>query len=98
MCTVHMSRGIGVEKAQTYFDRDFAAQASLSYYSQKHTPVGLWQGELATELGLVGQVEAQPFKRLADGRDPNARYDPEQLKGWIRETRKAARPETIGAD
>src|SRR4051794_33606376 len=97
MCTVHMSRGIGVEKAQTYFDRDFAAQASLSYYSQKQTQIGLWQGEQATELGLVGKVEAQQFKRLADGRDPHARYDPEQLKGWVRETQKILQSETIVA-
>jgi DNA primase catalytic core len=97
MCTVHMSRGIGVEKAQTYFDRDFAAQASLSYYSQKQTQIGVWQGELATELGLVGKVEAQHFKRLADGCDPQARYDPEQLKGWVRETQKILSSETTVA-
>src|SRR3954453_21426411 len=98
MCTVHMSRGIGVEKAQTYFDRDFAAQASLSYYSQKYTQIGVWQGELATELGLVGKVEAQQFKRLADGRDPNARYDPADLRGWVRETREQVQPAMREAD
>jgi conjugative relaxase-like TrwC/TraI family protein len=77
--------GISAPKAQTYFKRDFAAQASISYYSQKQQSIGQWHGELAKSLGLTGPVTEEQFLRLVDGRDPNARYDPKDLKDWTME-------------
>lgn len=74
--------GVSGPKAQKYFERDFNAQASISYYSQQQQSIGQWHGNLAESMGLTGAVTEAQFLRLVDGRDPLAKYDPRDLKPW----------------
>ncbi|MGH8973237.1 MAG: relaxase domain-containing protein, partial [Acidimicrobiia bacterium] len=41
------------------------------YYMGSGEAPGVWQGDLAAELGLTGVVEANHLRALLLGRDPN---------------------------
>jgi hypothetical protein len=64
-----ISKPLSTAQAHSYHQREFA-NAEQSYYSQGEGVRGEWQGKLAGEWGLAGQVSAEQFHRLAEGQDP----------------------------
>src|SRR2546425_13337478 len=44
--------------------------ARENYYTQGERIVGTWQGQLAAQWRLVGNVREEHFQRLADGQHP----------------------------
>ena len=64
-----ISSAISAGQAQTYHQKEFTAKEQ-SYWSQKQTVEGEWQGKLAAQLGLTGGVGAQEFARLSQGQHP----------------------------
>jgi hypothetical protein len=42
------------------------------YYNKPGEAPGEWIGELATELGLSGQVDAEGYGAILEGTDPNS--------------------------
>lgn len=56
-------------QAQTYHKLEYTS-AAQSYYKQGDEVKGEWQGQLATSLGLSGEVTAQEFSRLSEGQHP----------------------------
>ncbi len=70
-----ISSAISAGQAQTYHAKEFTAKEQ-SYWSQKQTVEGEWQGKLAEQLGLSGGVGAEQFARLSQGQHP---FTEEQL-------------------
>ncbi len=56
-------------QAQTYHKLEYTS-AAQSYYKQGDEVKGEWQGQLATSLGLSGEVTAEEFSRLSEGQHP----------------------------
>jgi conjugative relaxase-like TrwC/TraI family protein len=52
-----------------YFREEYEHERG-SYYTEGERVVGRWEGELATEFGLSGNVREEEFLRLAEGQDP----------------------------
>jgi conjugative relaxase-like TrwC/TraI family protein len=65
-----ISSAISAGQAQTYHAKEFTAKEQ-SYWSQKQTVEGEWQGKLAEQFGLVGGVGPQEFARLSQGQHPS---------------------------
>ena len=63
-----ISRALSATQAETYHRREFTSPEQ-SYYT-KGGACGEWQGKLASEWGLRGEVTEQQFARLANGQDP----------------------------
>lgn len=55
--------------ASGYFREEYEHERG-SYYAKDERIVGRWEGELAPELGLAGNVREEQFLRLAEGQDP----------------------------
>lgn len=66
---VDPSKPLTPAKVKEYYKSEYSA-ASNSYFSQSGTLQGHWHGQLASEFGLTGPVEAEAFDRLADGQNP----------------------------
>ncbi len=64
-----ISKPLSSGQAHSYHDKEFA-NADQNYYSQAGGVRGEWQGELAKAWGLVGEVHANQFHRLAEGQHP----------------------------
>jgi conjugative relaxase-like TrwC/TraI family protein len=64
-----ISSAISAGQAQTYHAKEFTAKEQ-SYWSQKQTVEGTWQGKLAEHFGLAGGVGTQEFASLSQGQHP----------------------------
>jgi conjugative relaxase-like TrwC/TraI family protein len=66
---VTISKPLSAGQAQAYHQSEFTAPEQ-SYYSGHNQVRGEWQGKLAAEWGLQGEVTEQQFARLANGQHP----------------------------
>ena len=66
-----LSKALTSAQAKVYYQKDFSNGAG-NYYSQGQTVTGEWQGQLAREWGLEGEVTAEQYNRLADGQHPHS--------------------------
>src|SRR6185437_3505682 len=64
-----ISSAISAGQAQTYHAKEFTAKEQ-NYWSQKQSIEGEWQGKLAGQLGLAGDVSPLAFSRLSEGQHP----------------------------
>jgi TrwC relaxase len=64
-----ISRPLSSGQAQRYHREEFTSRAQ-SYYAEGENVRGEWQGRLAAELGLKGEVRADDFARMSEGRHP----------------------------
>jgi conjugative relaxase-like TrwC/TraI family protein len=48
------------------------AEGGEDYYNKPGEAPGEWIGELAAELGLSGQVDAEGYSAILEGTDPNS--------------------------
>jgi conjugative relaxase-like TrwC/TraI family protein len=65
-----ISKPLSSGQAQSYHKLEFTSE-SQNYYKQGEAVKGEWQGQLATRLGLSGEVSPLEFSRLADGKNPS---------------------------
>ena len=65
-----ISRPLSAGQAQKYHAEEFTSRAQ-SYYAEGENVRGEWQGRLAAEFGLHGEVRAAEFARLSEGRHPH---------------------------
>ena len=64
-----ISSALNAGQAATYHKLDYAS-STQSYYQQGEEMRGEWRGELASSLGLSGEVSSLAFNRLAEGQHP----------------------------
>ena len=64
-----ISKPLNAGQARTYHKMDYTSPTQ-SYYAQGDVVKGEWQGKLAESMGLSGEVSAQEFSRLTEGRHP----------------------------
>jgi conjugative relaxase-like TrwC/TraI family protein len=64
-----LSKPLSAAQVRTYHAEEFAS-ARDNYYTAGEAIRGHWYGQLARQWGLVGDVQAEAFERLADGRHP----------------------------
>jgi len=64
-----ISRPLSSGQAQRYHAEEFSSRAQ-SYYAEGDNVRGEWQGRLASDLGLKGEVRADDFARMSEGRHP----------------------------
>lgn len=64
-----ISKPLSSGQAASYHREEFA-NAKDNYYTEGDRVRGQWQGKLAEQWGLKGEVDAEKFKRLADGQHP----------------------------
>jgi len=64
-----ISKPLSAGQAQTYHKEEFA-NAQENYYSEGERIRGEWNGKLAVEWGLRGEVQEEHFQRLANGQHP----------------------------
>lgn len=64
-----ISKPLSAGQAAAYHASEFT-NAEQSYYTQGNQIRGEWQGKLATEWGLTGEISAEAFSRLAAGQQP----------------------------
>ncbi len=64
-----ISKPLSAGQAQTYHKEEFA-NAQENYYSEGERIRGEWNGKLAEEWGLRGEVQEEHFQRLANGQHP----------------------------
>ncbi len=64
-----ISKPLSAGQAAAYHANEFTS-AEQSYYTQSGQVRGEWQGRLAVEWGLTGEVSEQAFTRLAAGQHP----------------------------
>src|SRR5438874_4050971 len=64
-----ISRPLSSGQAQRYHAEEFTSRAQ-SYYAEGEGVRGEWQGRLATDLGLRGEVREDDFARMSDGKHP----------------------------
>jgi conjugative relaxase-like TrwC/TraI family protein len=64
-----ISRPLSSGQAQRYHAEEFTSRAQ-SYYAEGDNVRGEWQGRLASDLGLKGEVRADDFARMSEGRHP----------------------------
>src|SRR3990172_3786888 len=61
-----ISKPISAGTAREYFKGEYQHE----YYSQSGASAGRWEGELATRLGLSGDVRDADFSALLNGQNP----------------------------
>lgn len=66
---VTISRPLSASQAQAYHRSEFTS-AEQNYYTQSNQVRGEWQGKLAAQWGLTGEVTEDQFARLANGQHP----------------------------
>ena len=64
-----MSKALSAGQARTYHAREFASEQA-NYWSRGQQGHSEWQGRLAAEWGLKGEVGAEHFARLTEGEHP----------------------------
>lgn len=64
-----ISKPLSSGQAASYHREEFA-NAKDNYYTEGDRVRGQWHGKLAAQWGLKGDVDAEQFKRLADGQHP----------------------------
>ncbi len=64
-----ISKPLSAGQAQNYHQKEFTAKEQ-NYWSQRGVIAGEWQGRLAPQFGLSGEVSADNFARLSEGRHP----------------------------
>ena len=64
-----ISKPLSAGQAAAYHASEFTS-AEQSYYTQSGQVRGEWQGKLAAEWNLAGEVSAEAFSRLAAGQHP----------------------------
>src|SRR5512145_1744239 len=64
-----ISRPLSSGQAQRYHAEEFTSRAQ-SYYAESENVRGEWQGRLASDLGLKGEVRADDFARMSEGKHP----------------------------
>jgi len=67
---VTISKPLSASQAQAYHRSEFTS-AEQSYYTQSNQVRGEWQGKLAAQWGLTGEVTEEQFARLANGQHPD---------------------------
>jgi conjugative relaxase-like TrwC/TraI family protein len=66
-----ISRPLSSGQAQRYHAEEFTSRAQ-SYYAEGEKVRGEWQGRLASQLGLKGEVRADDFARMSEGKHPRS--------------------------
>ena len=64
-----ISKALSAGQAQTYHQKEFTAKEQR-YWTQGNAVQGEWQGRLAAQYGLTGEVAAEEFAHLSQGRHP----------------------------
>ena len=64
-----ISKSLSAGQARTYHAREFTSERQ-NYWSRDQQGHSEWQGSLAKEWGLHGNVGAEEFARLSEGRHP----------------------------
>jgi len=64
-----ISKPLSAGQARTYHAREFASQEQ-NYWSRDQQGHSEWQGRLAQQWGLQGEVGSEHFARLSEGRHP----------------------------
>ena len=64
-----ISKPLSAGQAQNYHQKEFIAKEQ-NYWSQRGVIAGEWQGRLASQFGLSGEVSAEDFARLSRGQHP----------------------------
>ena len=70
-----ISKPLSAGQAHRYHQEEFG-NARENYYTTGDVVRGEWHGQLAREWGLTGVVDAEHFRRLAEGQDPRHRRGP----------------------
>jgi len=65
-----ISKPLAAGQALRYHREEFS-NAETNYFTEDKRIRGEWQGKLATEWGLVGEVHEEQFARLSQGQDPH---------------------------
>jgi len=65
-----ISKPLSASQAQTYHAREFASQEQ-NYWSRDQQGHSEWQGRLAEQWGLQGDVGSEHFARLSEGQHPH---------------------------
>jgi len=65
-----ISKPLSAAQARTYHAREFASKEQ-NYWSRDQQGYSQWQGKLASEWGLKGEVGAEHFARLTEGQHPH---------------------------
>ncbi len=66
-----ISKPLSTNQAQAYHKAEFTSPEQ-SYYTQRDQVRGEWQGKLAAEWKLAGEVTEEQFSRLANGQHPES--------------------------
>src|SRR5271155_4022360 len=66
-----ISKSLSAGQARTYHAREFTSERQ-NYWSRDQQGHSEWQGRLAEEWGLHGNVGAEEFARLSEGRHPES--------------------------
>src|SRR5271170_21046 len=66
-----ISKSLSAGQARTYHAREFTS-GKQNYWSRDQQGHSAWQGRLAQEWGLRGNVRAEEFARLSEGRHPES--------------------------
>ncbi len=66
---ITLSKPISSGQAQAYHREEFS-NAKENYYTEGERVRGEWQGQLAAQWSLQGDVQEQQFARLAEGQHP----------------------------
>jgi conjugative relaxase-like TrwC/TraI family protein len=61
-----ISKPLSAGQAQSYHQKEFTAKEQ-NYWSQRGVIASEWQGRLASQLGLAGEVSAEDFAKLNQG-------------------------------
>jgi conjugative relaxase-like TrwC/TraI family protein len=64
-----ISKPLSAGQAQTYHQKEFTAKEQ-NYWSQRGVIAGEWQGRMAGQFGLAGNVSAEDFVKLSQGQHP----------------------------
>jgi conjugative relaxase-like TrwC/TraI family protein len=64
-----LSKPLSAGQVRTYHEREFASEQQ-NYWSRDQQGHSEWQGELAEQWGLQGEVSSEHFARLTEGQHP----------------------------
>ena len=64
-----ISKPLSAGQARTYHAREFASEQA-NYWSRDRQGHSEWQGKLAQQWGLQGEVGPEHFARLSEGQHP----------------------------
>ncbi len=66
-----ISKSLSAGQARTYHSREFTSEKQ-NYWSRDQQAHNEWQGKLAQEWGLHGEVGSEHFARLSEGQHPES--------------------------